>query len=65
MSRILQLKLVGMVFCCVVALGQTPDSKNYSKDGVSFDYSNAWQLTDDSNGDAQQLTLMSGASAQQ
>ena len=57
MSRILQLKLVGIVFCCVVAVAQTPDSKNYSKDGVSFDYSNAWQLTDDSNGDAQQLTL--------
>lgn len=56
MSRILQLKLVGIVFC-LVATAQTPDSKNFSKDGLSFDYSNAWQLTDDSNADAQQLTL--------
>lgn len=57
MSRIFQLKLVGIVFCCVLATAQTPDSKNYSKDGLSFDYSNAWQLTDESNDDAQQLTL--------
>ena len=57
MSRILQLKLVGLVFCCVLATAQTPDSKTFSKDGLSFDYSNAWQLTDDSNNDAQQLTL--------
>ena len=57
MSRILQLKLVGLVFCCLLATAQTPDSKNFSKDGLSFDYSSAWQLADDSNGDAQQLTL--------
>ena len=57
MSRILQLKLVGLVFCCLLATAQTPDSKNFSKDGLSFDYANAWQLTDDSNNDAQQLTL--------
>ena len=57
MNRILQLKLVGLVFCCVLATAQTPESKNFSKDGVTFDYSNAWQLTDDSTGDAQQLTL--------
>jgi len=57
MSRILQLKLVGIVFCCVLVTAQTPDSKNFSKDGLSFDYASAWQLTDDSNGDAQQLML--------
>lgn len=57
MSRILQLKLVGIVFCCVLVTAQTPDSKNFSKDGVTFDYPNAWQLQDDSTGDAQQLTL--------
>ena len=57
MSRILQLKLVGLVFCCVLVTAQTPDSKNFSKDGLSFDYSSAWELTDDSNNDAQQLTL--------
>ena len=57
MSRILQLKLVALVFCCLLVTAQTPDSKNFSKDGLSFDYSGAWELTDDSNNDAQQLTL--------
>ena len=57
MSRILQLKLVGIVFCCVLATAQTPDSKNFSQDGLSFDYPAAWQLHDATNADAQQLTL--------
>ena len=57
MGRIFQLKLVGIVFCCVLASAQTPDSKNFAKDGLSFDYPAAWQLKDDTNGDAQQLTL--------
>jgi hypothetical protein len=57
MSRIIQLKLVVLMFCCLVANAQTPDSKNFAKDGLSFDYPVAWQLQDDSNGDAQQLTL--------
>lgn len=57
MSRIIQLKLVGIVFCCVLAKAQTPDAKNFAKDGLSFDYPAAWQLKDDSDGDAQQLTL--------
>ena len=57
MSRILQLKFVGIVFCCVLATAQTPDSKNFSKDGVSFDYPASWQLTEDNNSDAQQMTL--------
>ena len=57
MSRILQLKLAGIIFCCVLANAQTPDSKNFAKDGLSFDYPASWQLQDGSNGDAQQLTL--------
>lgn len=57
MRRIFQLKLVGIVFCCVVANAQTPNSKNFAKDGLSFDYPAAWELKDDTNGDAQQLTL--------
>ena len=57
MSRILQLKLVGLICCCVLATAQTPDSKNFSKDGVTFDYPASWQLTDDSNADLQQITL--------
>ncbi len=57
MSRILQFTLVGIVFCCVLATAQTPDSKNFSKDGLSFNYASSWQLSDDSDNDAQQLTL--------
>ena len=57
MSRIFQLKLVGLVFCCLLATAQTPDSKNFAKDGLSFDYPPRGSLQDDSNGDAQQLTL--------
>lgn len=57
MNRIPQLKLVGLVFCCVLATAQTPASKNFSKDGVTFDYPASWQLTDESNSDLQQITL--------
>ena len=57
MSWIFQLTLVGIVFCCAVANAQTPDSKNFAKDGLSFDYPAAWQLKEETNGDAQQLTL--------
>jgi hypothetical protein len=56
MSRIFQLKLV-VIICYLLANAQTPDSKNYTKDGLLFDYPVAWQLQDESNGDAQQLTL--------
>ena len=57
MSRILQLKLIVLVFCCVLAAAQTPDSKNFAKDGLSFDYPASWQLSEDSNTDLQQFTL--------
>ena len=57
MSRIFQLTLVGLVFCCVLAAAQTPDSKNFAKDGLSFDYPASWQLSEDSNSDVQQITL--------
>lgn len=56
MTRISTLKLVAIVFvACILASGQT--SKNFVKDGLSFDYPEGWMLTDDSNGDAQQFTL--------
>ena len=57
MSRIIQLKLVVLMFCCLVANAQTPDSKNFAKDGLSFDFPAKWELKDDTNNDAQQLTL--------
>jgi hypothetical protein len=33
------------------------DIKHFSKDGLAFDYANVWSITDESNSDAQQLTL--------
>lgn len=56
MSRILNLKLL-LVLCCVAALGQTADTKNFSSNGLSFDYPSSWQLQDSSTEDAQQFTL--------
>lgn len=40
----------------VTALSQG-DIKHFTKDGLSFDYTNGWSITDESNSDAQQLTL--------
>lgn len=55
MTRTIQ--LIAIVFvCCLLASAQTPP-KNFAKDNLSFDYPDGWTLTDDSNGDAQQLTL--------
>ena len=56
MTRISKFALVAIVFVCfLVAIAQTP--KNFSKNDLSFDYPDGWTLTDDSNDDAQQLTL--------
>lgn len=62
-------RLLSFAFLLVAltAHAQTPDSstKHFSKDGLIFDYPAAWTLTDQSNGDAQQLTLeLSGSDAQ-
>jgi hypothetical protein len=53
------LNLVALTFvCCTFALAQTPsNAKTFTKDGLLFDYPEGWTLQDDSNGDAQQLTL--------
>ena len=56
MTRISVLKLVAIFFIsCVFANAQTP--KNFTKDGLSFDYPDGWTFVDDSNSDAQQFTL--------
>lgn len=49
--------LLGFGLGMVLAFAQTGDAKNFSANGVSFDYPNGWVLQDDSNSDAQQLTL--------
>ena len=56
MIRISTFQLVAVLFVCgIVATAQTP--KNFAKDNLSFDYPEDWTLVDDSNSDAQQLTL--------
>jgi hypothetical protein len=52
MSRILI-----VLVCCVIAMAQTADTKNFSSRGLSFDYPSTWELQDSSNDDAQQFTL--------
>src|SRR6185369_7266588 len=41
-----------------IAVAQTGDTKNFAKDGLSFDYPAGWSVQDDSTSDAQQLTLL-------
>ena len=47
--------LAGLLFAFAAA-AQT-GNKHFAKDGLSFDYPDGWTITDDSNADAQQLTL--------
>jgi len=46
-----------LIFACASIASQTGNAKQFTKDGLSFDYPAGWTLQDDSNGDAQQLTL--------
>ncbi|HEX7295139.1 MAG TPA: hypothetical protein VF251_05260 [Pyrinomonadaceae bacterium] len=50
---------IALVFLSsVVVYSQTtPEPKSYSKDGLTFNYPGNWTLSDDSNGDAQQVTF--------
>ena len=52
------LHLLLLVFLSVTTVAQTAsDAKNFSASGLSFNYPNGWTLQDDTNSDAQQLTL--------
>ena len=52
----MKLKLAAVLFiCCVLVNAQS--SKNFTKDNLSFEYPDGWQLVDDTNDDAQQFTL--------
>ena len=42
----------------VAVFGQAGSNKQYSKDGLTFDYPTGWTIQDDSNKDAQSLTLV-------
>jgi hypothetical protein len=48
-----------LIACCGFAAAQvsSSDAKHFSKDGLIFDYDPGWSLQDESNSDAQQLTL--------
>ena len=50
--------LLAVLFLSVLCVAQTADQKTFNASGVSFDYPNGWVLQDDSNSDAQQLTLV-------
>ena|SRR5205085_3568257 len=41
----------------LTAQAQTPDTKHFDKEGLSFDYPNGWTLEEQNTKDAQQLTL--------
>src|SRR4029079_13826141 len=40
-----------------VVVAQSGSDKQFTKDGLTFDYPSRWTLQDDSNEDGQQLTL--------
>ena len=40
-----------------LAVAQTSNNKQFAKDGLTFDYPSSWTLQEDTNADAQQLTL--------
>ncbi len=57
-KRTIFLVLVSLVLCGLSALGQMAgDSKQFNKDGLTFDYPSSWLLQDSSNADAQQMTV--------
>ena len=53
--------LAALLFAFTAA-AQT-SNKHFAKDGLSFDYPDGWSVTDESNSDAQQLTLNRSDSA--
>jgi hypothetical protein len=48
---------MALVLLAASARPQTLEAKHFAKDGLSFDYLNGWAIIDESNSDAQQLTL--------
>ncbi len=53
------------VFACALLLTAgviAQSNKHFTKDGLSFDYPEGWNVTDESSSDAQQLTLSRGDS---
>jgi len=56
----IQISLLVLIACVAVS-AQTGTDKQFAKDGLVFDYPAGWTLQDDSDRDAQQLTLARAA----
>jgi hypothetical protein len=56
-STRLLIACAAVVFLFVVVAQPQGDAKHFTKDGLAFDYANTWSVADESNQDAQQLTL--------
>jgi hypothetical protein len=58
MTLLRTLILAAASLCLLLsAFAQDPNVKHFTKDGLSFDYPNGWTVVEESNADAQQLTL--------
>lgn len=56
---------VVLVSVLVMAVFSQGDANHFTKDGLVFDYAKGWEIADQSNADAQQLTLnRAGSDAQ-
>src|SRR5690349_10561095 len=51
------LSIVLAILLATLVGAQTGNDKQFAKDGLTFDYPAGWALQDDSNADAQQLSL--------
>src|SRR5205823_776453 len=58
-TRATIISFVTLLLIGLTATAQTPgdNTKHFAKDGLAFDYLNGWTIEDQSNADAQQLTL--------
>jgi len=49
--------MIRFLFLALILVQTTSTGQTFNANGVSFDYPNGWTLHDDTNSDAQQLTL--------
>lgn len=56
-SKRLLIACATLVCLFVIAVQPQGDARHFAKEGLTFDYANGWTISDESNSDAQQLTL--------
>ena len=56
-STLMLVGCMALVLLAASARAHTFETEHFAKDGLSFDYLNGWAIIDESNSDAQQLTL--------